>query len=250
MNADPVREAAWSRTATAVRAAFDAGDPGRLGPLLAADVRWHGAGPGGCHSAEQVRSWVARTLAAGVRLRLVDLRRSGPRLLLRVALDPGGEVHHLWVLDDAGHVVRMLGYTDPAVAAADLVLPEPGKAAGPVGRLVPFLGVRDVEASVAFYRLLGFEVTREHRAGERRVWVALRSGGAELMLAEGDRAGPADGVLLYLYSDDLPGLRAHLRAHGASPSEIVDGAPGPRAEMRVDDPDGHCLMVAAAIRPH
>lgn len=246
MNADPIRQAAWSRAADAVRAAFGAGDPGLLGPLLAEDVRWHGAGPGGCRSAEQVRSWVAQTLAAGVRLRLVGLRRSDARLLLRVALDPGGEVHQMWVLDDAGRITRMLDYTDPAVAAADLALPEPAAAAGPVGRLVPFVGVRDVEASVAFYRLLGFEVTREHRAHGRRVWVALRSGGAELMLAEGDRAGPADGVLLYLYSPDLAGLRAHLRAHGATPSEIVDGAPGPRAEMRVDDPDGHCLMIAAA----
>ena len=37
---------------------------------------------------------------------------------------------------------------------------------------------------------------------------------------------------------------AELRASGAEPSEIADGSPGPREEMRVDDPDGYCLMSA------
>lgn len=106
--------------------------------------------------------------------------------------------------------------------------------------------MRDVAASVAFYRLLGFTVTAEHRAGGRTGWAALRAGAAELMLAE--RADPADpagqGVLFYLYTDDLPSLRDRLRSAGMHAGEIADGSPGPRRELRVDDPDGYCLMIA------
>ncbi|MGH3787053.1 MAG: hypothetical protein ACRDRG_10990 [Pseudonocardiaceae bacterium] len=111
-------ETTWQHTAETVRAAFADGDLAGLAPLLARDVRWHGAGPGGCHSAAEVLN-------------------------------------------------------------------------------------------------------------------------AELMLAETEEPVDAarQGVLFYLYSSDLVGLRAHLRANGAAPSDIADGSPGPREEMRVDDPD-------------
>lgn len=149
-------------------------------------------------------------------------------------------------LDAAGHITRLLDYSNAAVAERDLVPPAPGESAGAVGRLVPLVDVRDVAASVAFYRLLGFAVTREYWPHDRLVWAELRSGDAELMLAETEEPVDAKrhGVLFYLYSDDLAGLREHLRAHGAVPSEIADGSPGPREEMRVDDPDGYLLMIA------
>lgn len=58
-------------------------------------------------------------------------------------------------------------------------------------------------------------------------------------------AGPVvQGVQFYLYTDDLDGLREHLRANGVHPIGIADGSPGPRRELRVDDPDGYWLMVA------
>ncbi|MDQ4105538.1 MAG: hypothetical protein M3186_18180 [Actinomycetota bacterium] len=58
------------------------------------------------------------------------------------------------------------------------------------------------------------------------MWAALRSDDAELMLAETEEPVDAarQGVLFYLFSSDLPGLRAHLRANGAMPSEIGDGS--------------------------
>ena len=244
---DGVDEAIWQRTADAVRTAFDSGELAGLGPVLAPDVRWHGAGPGGCHSAADVLAWHGDRTAEGVRFRLVRLRRVGHRVLLHVAVEPGGEeVHQMLTLDAAGRITQLLDYSNPAVAERDLVSPAPGESAGTVGRLVPFVDVQDVAASVAFYRSLGFAVTREYRPHGRLVWAALRSGDAELMLAETeDPVDPArQGVLFYLYSDDLAGLREHLRAHGAVPSEIADGSPGPREELRVDDPDGYCLMIA------
>jgi catechol 2,3-dioxygenase-like lactoylglutathione lyase family enzyme len=115
-----------------------------------------------------------------------------------------------------------------------------------VSRLVPFVHVDDVERSVAFYHHFGFTVESVYEYRGRPVWAALRSDGAELMVTlDGDPIDPAgQGVLFYLYSHDLAGLRAQLLASGIDAGEIEDGAPGPSQEMRVTDPDGYTLMVA------
>jgi hypothetical protein len=51
-------------------------------------------------------------------------------------------------------------------------------------------------------------------------------------------------VRFYLFSRDLFGPRERLITAGIDAGEIVDGRPGPGAEMRVADPDGYVLMVA------
>jgi hypothetical protein len=63
------------------------------------------------------------------------------------------------------------------------------------------------------------------------------------MVARADSPG-GQGVLLYLYTHDLPALQTHLRAHAQPAGAIRDGTPGPRQEMRLRDPDGYLLMVA------
>jgi hypothetical protein len=66
-----------------------------------------------------------------------------------------------------------------------------------------------------------------------------------MLTLDGDPIQPAgQGVLFYLYSPDLAGLRARLLAAGIEAGEIEDGRPGPSEEMRVVDPDGYVLMVA------
>ena len=71
-----------------------------------------------------------------------------------------------------------------------------------------------------------------------------------LMLAQDDARidHRAQAVLFYVYAHDLAGLRDHLVAHGVAAGEIVDGTPGPRNEMRVEDPDGYVLMIAQIER--
>jgi predicted lactoylglutathione lyase len=117
---------------------------------------------------------------------------------------------------------------------------------GSVSGLVPFVHVADVERSVAFYRLLGLEVNDTFAPRGHVVWAWLENDGARIMLAEaGERVEPErQAVLFYLYSHDLAGLREHLVANGVEAGAIVDGTPGPREEMRVNDPDGYCLMIA------
>jgi catechol 2,3-dioxygenase-like lactoylglutathione lyase family enzyme len=115
-----------------------------------------------------------------------------------------------------------------------------------INRLVPFVRVVDVEASVAFYRHLGFTVQETAKYKDRLSWASLQSGDAEIMF-EGTY-GPSDPdhqrVQFYLYSHDLAALRDQLLAAGIDPGEINDGSPGPREEIRVTDPDGYVLMIA------
>ena len=103
-----------------------------------------------------------------------------------------------------------------------------------------------MERSITFYHHLGFGVTSIYHYRERPVWAALVSGGAELMVTtDGTPIDPAgQGVLFYLYADDLPALREQLLVAGIDAGEIVDGTPGPTHELRLVDPDGYVLMVA------
>ena len=112
--------------------------------------------------------------------------------------------------------------------------------------LVPFVHVEDVERSIAFYYHLGFIVASVYKYRGTAVWAELRSEEAALMVStDGDSIDPAgQGVLFYLYSDDLAALREQLVAEGIRVGEIVDGTPGPSQEMRLADPDGYILMVA------
>ena len=115
-----------------------------------------------------------------------------------------------------------------------------------VSRLVPFVHVEDVEHAIAFYQHLGFLVASIYKYRERAGWAALESDEAKLMVStDGDPIDPAgQGVLFYLYSNDLAALRAQLLANGIEAGDIEDGTPGPRHEMRVTDPDGYVLMIA------
>jgi catechol 2,3-dioxygenase-like lactoylglutathione lyase family enzyme len=120
-----------------------------------------------------------------------------------------------------------------------------------VSGLVPFVHVEDVERSIAFYYHLGFIVASVYKYRGTSVWAELRSEGAELMVStDGDSIDPAgQGVLFYLYSDDLAALREQLLTDGIEVGEIVDGTPGPPQEMRLTDPDGYVLMVAQLEAP-
>jgi catechol 2,3-dioxygenase-like lactoylglutathione lyase family enzyme len=128
-----------------------------------------------------------------------------------------------------------------------------------VKRLVPMAHVADVEASVAFYGLLGFTPRNVLRdADGKAYWAMTASGSAEIMFARA--SGPIDAgvqaVLFYMYSPDLRGLRAHLLASGLRDGAATD--PGgdrrvtfpithppymPAGELRIHDPDGYVVLV-------
>ncbi len=116
-----------------------------------------------------------------------------------------------------------------------------------ISDLIPFLHVADVTASIAFYEHLGFLVTATHPTNTPAPdWASLEADQAQLMLARADEpiVARSQGVLFYLFSRDLFGLRERLLGVRIDAGEITDGRPGPNAEMRLEDPDGYVLIVA------
>lgn len=121
-----------------------------------------------------------------------------------------------------------------------------------VRKLVPSLGVSDMQRSLAFYSdNFGFEVVDsfENEDGET-LWCWLRAGVGELMLQQLDNdqqitLHPAIGQswVLYLRPDDIVATHERLRTAGLEVSEIEMTAYGSR-ECFVTDPDGYELWLS------
>jgi uncharacterized glyoxalase superfamily protein PhnB len=112
--------------------------------------------------------------------------------------------------------------------------------------LVPFVHVREVRASIAFYETLGFEVNDTHAPdGESEpVWASLKFNDAQYMIARATAPIVADqqAILFYVYVDDVSATHAALREKGVDVGEVSSPFFNPRGEFRVTDPDGYLLM--------
>jgi catechol 2,3-dioxygenase-like lactoylglutathione lyase family enzyme len=113
--------------------------------------------------------------------------------------------------------------------------------------------VADVERSVNFYRLLGFEVGNKVPPTGPMHWAWLYAPqaadwkrGPNLMLTRSPCAIDAESqeVLFYLYALDLKATRQALVTSGISAGEIGFPEYLPQGEFRVVDPDGYTLMIA------
>jgi catechol 2,3-dioxygenase-like lactoylglutathione lyase family enzyme len=111
--------------------------------------------------------------------------------------------------------------------------------------LVPYAHVTDVDRSIAFYWLLGFEVADTRPSDGHLGWAFLRCGDARLMLARATEpiAAGGQGILLYLYCKDVGALRRQLLAQGVDVGPITHPDYMPAGEIRVEDPDGYCLLI-------
>ena len=109
--------------------------------------------------------------------------------------------------------------------------------------------VADVQGTVDFYKLMGLEARGSLRnpSGELQ-WVYIACERAEVMFTRADEPVIASqqAVLFYLYSPDLIALREHLLASGVTVSRISYPEYMHKGEIRVDDPDGHCLLIDQA----
>lgn len=117
---------------------------------------------------------------------------------------------------------------------------------------IPALRVRDLAASLAFYRdVLGFTV-RQGSADDGHV--SLTFGDGHLMLerpvpfyspaynaAIRQRLGQAGPTAIYFEADDLDALWRRVREHGAPVVDELAARPWGQTEFTVEDPDGNWL---------
>lgn len=111
------------------------------------------------------------------------------------------------------------------MSATDASIAAPPSAA----RFVPMLHVASVLRAAEFYAALGFSIGEVHRepacgdpGRDQPVWAWLGSAaGAELMLVQAD--APVDaavqGVLFYVYCDDVAAMRGRVLAAGIDAGE-------------------------------
>jgi hypothetical protein len=117
-----------------------------------------------------------------------------------------------------------------------------------INELIPMASVADVVRSVTFYGLLGFQKVSDFVHEGTMRWAYLRSGEANLFLtrASDPIAAGQQAVLFYLYSPNLVALREHLIANGVQASPISYPFYMEKGEIRVEDPDGYCLLIGQA----
>ena len=111
------------------------------------------------------------------------------------------------------------------------------------GYLTPCLGVADVERSLRFYALLGFQTVDVEHEKDTVTWARAHCEGGAIMFLRRDSARRPNPFVLYLYTPDLPAFRAQLVSVGVDvgPIEAPDHMPG--GELTVTDPDGNMILV-------
>jgi catechol 2,3-dioxygenase-like lactoylglutathione lyase family enzyme len=113
----------------------------------------------------------------------------------------------------------------------------------------PMLHVKDVARSIHFYRLIGFTLTDIEGDPECPGWARMTStkddSALMFLLAEDDHyADPdAQGILLAMYTPDLPALREHLVANGIPAAPIAYPDYMPSGSLFLRDPDGYSVNI-------
>ena len=109
------------------------------------------------------------------------------------------------------------------------------------------LHVRDVAASIRFYEKLGFQFIDAEGDDGSFGWARIHCEGGAIMFlqAEGGHVvNPHEqGILLYLYAEDLAALRKHLIAQGVECPEIHFPEYMPSGELAIRDPDGYSVII-------
>jgi ankyrin repeat protein len=171
-----------------------------------------------------------------------------------------GDAEAVRILHDAG-----ARSPDPAQAAPSTAS-FPALADSVVG-VVPMIAVADIDATVAWYRGVGFELTGSNGEPGRLDWAEVKLGRARIMFASsGDawRAGTS-GLSLWLYTDRIDDLFADLERRQLERSRALLAGEDPRApeirfraalhtthygmrEFAIEDPNGVDLTFAQRVQ--
>ena len=113
------------------------------------------------------------------------------------------------------------------------------------GYSTPMFHVAEIERSIRFYELLGFQTIDTDRCTPIG-WARLHcEGGAVMFLRAEEPLGDFPrGVMLCMYTPDLPGLREHLLANGVNAPAIGYPPYMPSGELQLADPDGYPIVLS------
>jgi hypothetical protein len=115
----------------------------------------------------------------------------------------------------------------------------PSELAASIGKLTPMLGVPNVEATVAWYRSIGFELAGSHGEEGKMDWASVKFGESEIMFAPSSDPwrGATSALSLWIRTDRLDDLYSALkrlqleRARAALAGEAADA---PELRFTVD----------------
>lgn len=109
--------------------------------------------------------------------------------------------------------------------------------------------VRDIDASRAFYELLGF---REHSAGQAATsaWSTLHNGTSQLLLGstKPQLDIPALPLLFYFFFEDVEEIVRNLQAAGEAAEHMGFPVHACGGELRLTDPDGNTVLIGQRER--
>lgn len=113
------------------------------------------------------------------------------------------------------------------------------------GYVTPLLHVAEVERSLRFYALFGFETIDVERAGGSIGWARMHCEGGAIMFVKAEHSTKPhhDRFLLYLYTPDLAALHSQLVAAGVEAGAINRPEYMPSGEIRLTDPDGYTVLI-------
>ena len=105
--------------------------------------------------------------------------------------------------------------------------------------------VADVQRSIEFYKLLGFEIANTYEPEGKLCWAWMERGKARIMLSLAERplTPGAQVVMFYLYVQQVAGYRDELITRGITVGELEYPFYSPKGEFRIDDPDGFTILV-------
>jgi catechol 2,3-dioxygenase-like lactoylglutathione lyase family enzyme len=108
------------------------------------------------------------------------------------------------------------------------------------------LHVKSIEESIKFYEHLGFKVIDTDRCVPIG-WARLHCEGGALMFLRAEHEHQIDprqqGVLFYMYTPELAGLREQLLAQRIDVSPIQHPEYMPSGEVNLRDPDGYSVVI-------
>lgn len=110
--------------------------------------------------------------------------------------------------------MRLLHQAGASVPELPAAAEEPSSALAPsIGKVQPMFSVTDMDATIAWYREVGFELAASHRDDDRIDWAMLKFGEAEIMLVPGPSRVRSErrGLSLWITTDRLDDLYSRLK---------------------------------------